>query len=94
MLLQRSWSLHVTRYLAAFAKAPTALDAYAYDAAVAVAKLGGGSRADLAQKLAGAKLAGVTGELRFDGDRHRADDGILFVVEDDGQGGARVRAQR
>ncbi len=85
---------YVARYLAAFNKAPTALDAYAYDAALAIAKTGAISRGELAQRLAGAKITGVTGELRFDADRRRADDGVLFVVEDDGQGGARVKAQR
>jgi ABC-type branched-subunit amino acid transport system substrate-binding protein len=85
---------YVARYLAAFVKAPTALDAYAYDAALVVAKVGAGSRADLAGKLSTSRIVGVTGEVRFDADHRRADDGVLFVVEDDGAGGARVKTVR
>ena len=85
---------YFTRYLAAFGKVPTALDAYAYDAASVVARSGGTSRADLAKRLASGKLVGVTGTLSFGPDGRRTDDGVIFVVEDDGAGGARTKAVR
>jgi ABC-type branched-subunit amino acid transport system substrate-binding protein len=85
---------YLTRYLAAFGKAPTALDAYAYDAASVVARSGGTSRADLAKRLASGTLVGVTGTLTFGADGRRTDDGVIFVVEDDGAGGAHTKAVR
>jgi ABC-type branched-subunit amino acid transport system substrate-binding protein len=85
---------YVDRFQQAFGRAPTAIDAYAYDAATAVARAAAGSRADLVGKLAAGRFPGVTGEVRFDAAHRRADDGIVFVVEDDGAGGALVKAQR
>lgn len=84
----------VERYAAAFGKPPTSLDAYAYDAALAIATAAAASRGELAHKLASGSVAGVTGAIKFDADHRRADDGVIFVVEDDGSGGARVKAQR
>jgi len=85
---------YVDRYQRDFGRAPTAIDAYAYDAANAVARAQAGSRADLVGKLSTGRFPGVTGEVRFDAAHRRADDGVVFVVEDDGAGGALVRAQR
>ncbi|MCE9579945.1 MAG: hypothetical protein K8W52_42905 [Deltaproteobacteria bacterium] len=84
----------VERYGQAFGKPPTSLDAYAYDAALAIATAAAASRAELGRKLASGELPGVTGAIKFDADHRRADDGVIFVVEDDGAGGARVKAQR
>ncbi len=84
----------VDRYGQAFGVPPTALDAYAYDAALAIATAAAASRAELGRKLASGELPGVTGAIKFDADHRRVDDGVIFVVEDDGAGGARVKAQR
>lgn len=78
-------------YLAATGKAPTAVDAYAYDAVRAIAAVvadGARDRGALAQRMAAARIDGVTGALRFDAAHRRADDGVVYTVEV--QGGSPV----
>lgn len=78
-------------YFEATGKTPTAVDAYAYDAVRVIAALAaGGNRAELARRLAGADVAGVTGAVRFDAAHRRADDGVIYtVVLDDGAASVR-----
>jgi len=82
------------RYEQAFGKPPSAVDAYAYDAALVVARAQAPSRAELARRLAAGDGVGVTGTLRFTREHRRADDGVLFTIEEDGAGGYRARALR
>jgi ABC-type branched-subunit amino acid transport system substrate-binding protein len=71
----------VKSYTAGVGKPPSAVDAYAYDAAQAIATSGAAGRADLAARLDKLARAGVTGTMRFDAETHlRADDGIVFTV--------------
>ena len=70
-------------YEKSFGRAPTALDAYAFDAAWLVrAAVDGGAknRRDLAAQLAVTKLVGLTGPVAFDSGHRRRDDGILYEV--------------
>jgi ABC-type branched-subunit amino acid transport system substrate-binding protein len=84
----------VARFEQGFGRAPSAVDAYAYDAALAVARIQAASRAELARRLASGEVVGVTGTMRFDREHRRADDGVVFTIEDDGAGGVRARALR
>ncbi len=81
-------------YQAAHGRAPVAVDAYAYDAALLAARAGGGGRAGLVRALAAGEVVGLTGPIRFDRDHRRADDGVLYTVEADAAGGLRLRALR
>jgi ABC-type branched-subunit amino acid transport system substrate-binding protein len=83
----------VRRYETSIGKPPGVVDAYAYDAALVVAKAGARSRDELATRLDGAELHGVTGTLRFDGSHRRGDDGLVFVVVESA-GAYELRAQR
>ena len=76
----------VERYQAAHGKAPTAVDAYAHDAALAISVAAGRevSRGAVTRYLEAVEIEGATGSLRFGKDHRRADDGVLFTVEDDG----------
>lgn len=72
------------RFIATFGRAPGAIEAYAFDAAQLVAAAGTGGRAALAQKLATGELTGVTGVIKFDGERHvRSDRGVIYTVTED-----------
>jgi branched-chain amino acid transport system substrate-binding protein len=74
----------VDEYYAAFGGLPTALEAYAYDAALAIGAAiasGARSRSELAARLASVRVRGLTGEIQFDAVRMRADDGLLYRVE-------------
>jgi branched-chain amino acid transport system substrate-binding protein len=84
----------VSRFEQGFGRPPSAIDAYAYDAALAVARIQAPSRGELAKKLASGSVEGVTGSMRFDREHRRADDGVIFTIEDDGAGGVKVRALR
>jgi ABC-type branched-subunit amino acid transport system substrate-binding protein len=77
----------VERYQAAHGRAPTAVDAYAHDAAMAIAAAAARDTgaAAVARQLASIELAGVTGTLRFGKDHRRADDGVLFTIDEDGE---------
>jgi ABC-type branched-subunit amino acid transport system substrate-binding protein len=70
-------------YEASFGRAPTALDAYAFDAAWLIrAAVDGGAknRRDVAAQLAVTKLVGLTGPIAFDSGHRRRDDGIVYEV--------------
>ncbi len=72
------------RYLEATGKSPTAVDAYAYDAVHLCAALragGAATRRALADRLAAAKVDGVTGTMSFDRDHRRADPGVIYTVD-------------
>jgi ABC-type branched-subunit amino acid transport system substrate-binding protein len=91
----------VARYRAAYGDSPSALEAYAYDAALlvrAAIEKGARSRDEVAASLAGftRPLAGVglTGDIAFDATRGRADRGLLYTVEPDGEGGFAIHAVR
>ncbi len=88
----------VDRYEEAYGELPAAVDAYGYDAALAVgATVAGGarSRQRLSEQLSRSELVGVTGTVRFGPDRRRADDGLLYRVERrDDTGELAIRAQR
>lgn len=70
----------IERFTQAHGHAPGAIDAYAFDAAQLVAATGAGSRSQVADALAGMRLAGVTGELAFDANHRRSDDGVIYTV--------------
>lgn len=78
----------VERFTLAHGHAPGAIDAYAYDAAQLVAATGAANRGQVADGLPGMRLAGVTGELAFDANHRRSDDGVIYTVlpADDGNG--------
>ena len=84
----------VARFEQGFGRPPSAVDAYAYDAALAVARIQAASRAELAQRLGSGEVVGVTGAMRFDREHRRGDDGVIFTIEDDGAGGVRAKALR
>lgn len=70
-------------YERSFGRSPTALDAYAFDAAWLVrtaVDTGARSRRDVASALATTKLVGLTGPVAFDSAHRRRDDGILYEV--------------
>jgi len=73
----------VTRFEAVYGRAPTALEAYAFDAALvlrAAVEAGAGSRSAVVRSLSRSELPGVTGRVSFDGARRRRDRGVLFTV--------------
>lgn len=75
---------YVARYRAAYGGEPTYLDAYAYDAALVVraaVEAGARERDAVAAAMARATVPGLTGDIRFDASRERADAGVLFTVE-------------
>jgi ABC-type branched-subunit amino acid transport system substrate-binding protein len=70
-------------YEKSFGRAPTALDAYAFDAAWLVRSAvdsGARSRRDVASALATTKLVGLTGPVAFDSGHRRHDSGVLYEV--------------
>jgi hypothetical protein len=88
----------VDRYEETYGELPTAVDAYAYDAARVVAAAvaaGARSREALSDRLARGEVAGVTGAIRFGPSRQRADEGLLFEVAPHGEAGdLAIRALR
>ena len=75
----------VSRYTRAFHRPPLYVDAYAFDAALAIraaVEAGATTRAEVAEKLAEIEVEGITGKLRFDASHRRADDGFLFEVKE------------
>lgn len=73
------------KFIAAYGHAPSAGEAYAYDAAQLVVAGGASDRAGLANSLARGQFAGVTGTVSFDAQHHRSDPGIVYtVVEETG----------
>jgi ABC-type branched-subunit amino acid transport system substrate-binding protein len=82
---------YVKRFRAAFGSDPTYLDAYAFDAALAVATVvtgGAATRAQVAEGLARATVLGVTGDVRFDAGHGRADTGFVYQVVSEAAGPA------
>lgn len=77
----------IARYEQSFGREPTALDAYAHDAARVVRQAvesGAGSRTEVAAGMAASSVVGLTGTISFDETRRRSDPGLLFtVVRDD-----------
>lgn len=87
----------VDRYEQAFGRAPTSIDAYAYDAAVvlrSVVEGGATTRAQVADQLGLATVDGVTGRIGFDGTGRRGDGGLLYRVGVDDTDAPTVRALR
>lgn len=80
----------VRDFTRAVGKPPTAVDAYAYDAASAIADTTTTGRADLADRLASIDHPGVTGNLRFDSKHLRSDDGVVYTVTASGAAGAEI----
>jgi ABC-type branched-subunit amino acid transport system substrate-binding protein len=78
----------VERFTRVHGHSPGAIDAYAYDAAQLVAATGAHNRSQVADGLPGVRLAGITGELAFDVNHRRSDDGVIYSVmaADDGVG--------
>lgn len=74
---------YIARFRAAYGEDPTYLDAYAYDAALlirAVVESGATDRNMVAARLASTTVHGLTGTIRFDPHRQRADAGLLYIV--------------
>ncbi len=69
----------VRGYQREFGGLPTAVEAYAFDAAQLVQRSGAAGRGDLRRKLAAAAQVGVTGTISFAGSR-RTDDGVMYEV--------------
>jgi ABC-type branched-subunit amino acid transport system substrate-binding protein len=87
----------VTTYAESFGTLPTSLEAYAYDAVAVVAqaiRAGGGDREQVAAHLATSQVSGLTGTIRFGSAHDRADDGVLFRVEQLPSGEFELRAMR
>jgi ABC-type branched-subunit amino acid transport system substrate-binding protein len=73
----------IDKFIQAYGRAPGINEAYAYDAAQAVAAAGG--RGALVGLLGAGTLTGVTGPLQFDANHRRSDPGVLYsVVEENG----------
>ena len=73
----------VAQYERSFGRAPTALDAYAFDGAWAVraaVERGAQNRREVADGLASGSFDGLTGKVAFDSSHRRRDDGILYEV--------------
>ncbi len=71
-----------TGFAAAHGRPPTAFEAYVYDAVALIvgAGAGRGSRASVAESMARGSIKGLTGEIRFDADHRRSDDGVVYTV--------------
>ncbi|MBT8492568.1 MAG: penicillin-binding protein activator [Deltaproteobacteria bacterium] len=87
----------VNRFEKIFGRIPVALDAYAFDAALALRAAiedGSNSRNQVLRYLGRETISGVTGAIRFDGARRRADSGVLFTVATSSTGDTAIRALR
>ncbi|MGE0395691.1 MAG: penicillin-binding protein activator [Kofleriaceae bacterium] len=82
------------RFIASFGRAPGFLEAYAYDAAQLAAAAGASGRGGLAASLSRSELAGLTGNIRFDADHRRADPGVIYTINDEGNGVFAIRVAR
>jgi branched-chain amino acid transport system substrate-binding protein len=70
-------------YEQSFGRAPTALDAYAFDAAWAIraaVDAGARTRRELASALVAGRVEGLTGRVTFDSTHRRGDGGVLYEV--------------
>jgi ABC-type branched-subunit amino acid transport system substrate-binding protein len=71
------------QYAQSFGRDPTALDAYAFDAAWVVrgaVEGGARTRGEVAAALASGRVEGLTGQVSFDSSHRRRDPGVLFEV--------------
>jgi ABC-type branched-subunit amino acid transport system substrate-binding protein len=87
----------VASFTEKYSAVPTSLEAYAYDAVTAVAqalRAGANDREEVASHLGASTSQGLTGEIRFDGDHDRADDGVFFTTEQSPTGEFEMRAIR
>jgi len=84
----------IDRFVAAYGRAPSATEAYAYDAAQLAAAAGAHGRTALAAELAKAQLPGVTGTIQFDADHRRADPGLVYTVLQETGGVYAIRVAR
>lgn len=82
------------RFIAAFGRAPGAVEAYAYDAAQLAASAGGGGRAALAAALSRGQLPGLTGTITFDAEHRRSDPGVLYTVVEETGGVFAIRVAK
>lgn len=82
------------RFIAAFGRAPGAVEAYAYDAAQLAASAGAGGRAALAAALGKGQLVGLTGTITFDANHRRADPGVLYTVVEEAGGVFAIRVAK
>jgi ABC-type branched-subunit amino acid transport system substrate-binding protein len=82
------------RFIAAFGRAPGAVEAYAYDAAQLAASAGGGGRAALAAALSRGQLPGLTGTISFDAEHRRSDPGVLYTVVEETGGVFAIRVAK
>ena len=81
----------IDRFVAAYGRQPEATEAYAYDAAQLAAAAGAHGRGALAAAIAKGQLQGVTGAIRFDGDRRRSDPGVIYTVVAEAEGAFAIR---
>jgi ABC-type branched-subunit amino acid transport system substrate-binding protein len=74
----------VARFRASYATAPTATDAYGYDAANllrSAVERGAKTRADVLRILSTQTFEGLTGDIRFGPERNRVDPPIVYYVD-------------
>ena len=71
-----------TGFAAAHGRPPSAFEAYVYDAVAIIIGAGAGSvsRTTVAEAMARGSIKGLTGEIRFDADHRRSDDGVVYTV--------------
>ena len=71
-----------TAFAAAQGRPPSAFEAYVYDAVAFVVASGAGatSRSKAADAMARGTVKGLTGDIRFDSDHRRSDEGIVYTV--------------
>jgi ABC-type branched-subunit amino acid transport system substrate-binding protein len=77
----------VSRFRGLYGSAPTASDAYGYDALFLLrgaVERGAKTRADVVRILASQTFEGLTGDIRFGPDQRRIDPPLIYVVEGDG----------
>jgi branched-chain amino acid transport system substrate-binding protein len=76
----------VSRFRGLYSAAPTATDAYSYDALFLLrgaVERGAKTRADVLRVLSAQTFEGLTGDIRFGPDRNRIDPPLIYVVDGD-----------
>ncbi len=76
----------VARFRGSYAAAPTATDAYGYDGLAVLrnaVERGAKTRADVLRILGTQGFQGLTGDIRFGGDRTRADPPLVYFIDGD-----------
>ncbi|HET6614032.1 MAG TPA: ABC transporter substrate-binding protein, partial [Kofleriaceae bacterium] len=87
----------IASYEAAYGRLPTALEAYAVDAAAVVqaaVAAGARTRAEVAAFATRSQISGLTGEVSFGADLRRRDSGVLYQVQVSERGDYAIRALR